>query len=87
MHPRGGSSRTLTLTPERIKHREHRANLRELPVVPPHNLVERAIVDVFARQVRLATLMMQLVCVLLATARSSFRSQRELALENLALRQ
>jgi hypothetical protein len=31
--------------------------------------------------------MIHLVCALLATARSSLRSQRELALENLALRQ
>ncbi len=53
----------------------------------PQNLVDRAIVDVFALRVRFATLMIHLVCALLATARSSLRSQRELALENLALRQ
>ena len=55
--------------------------------VPPHNLVRRAIVDLFAQRVRLATLMIHLVCALLATARSSLKSQRELALENIALRQ
>jgi hypothetical protein len=54
--------------------------------VPPQNLVDRTIVDVFALRVGLATLMRHLFCALLATARSSLKSRRELALENLALR-
>jgi hypothetical protein len=54
--------------------------------VLPHNVVDRAIVDVFALRVRLATLMLHLLYALLAATRSSLRSQRELALENLALR-
>jgi len=55
--------------------------------VSPQNLVERAIIDVSILRVRLATLMRHLLCALLATARSSLRPQRELAIENLALRQ
>jgi hypothetical protein len=49
--------------------------------------VECAIIDVSILRVRLATLMRHLLCALLATARSSLRPQRELAIENLALRQ
>jgi hypothetical protein len=55
--------------------------------VPPQELVERTIVDVSIRGVWLATLMRHLLYALLATVRSSLKSQRELALENLALRQ
>ena len=55
--------------------------------VSPQNLVECAIIDVSILRVRLATLMRHLLCALLATARSSLRPQRELAIENLALRQ
>jgi hypothetical protein len=55
--------------------------------VPPHNLVESTIVDVSTLGVRLATLMIDLLYALLASARSSLKSQRELALDNLALRQ
>ncbi len=55
--------------------------------MPLQNAVEGAIVDVSALRAKLATLMLHLVCALLATARSSLKSQRELALENLALRQ
>jgi hypothetical protein len=39
----------------------------DFDLVPPQNLVARAIVDVFARRVRLATLMIHLVCAVLAT--------------------
>ncbi len=49
--------------------------------------MECAIIDVSILRVRLATLMRHLLCALLATARSSLRPQRELAIENLALRQ
>ena len=49
--------------------------------------MEFAIIDVSILRVRLATLMRYLLCALLATARSSLRPQRELAIENLALRQ
>ena len=49
--------------------------------------MEHAIVDVFALRVRLAAPMLHLLYALLATARSSLKSQRELELENLALRQ
>ena len=49
--------------------------------------MECAIIDVSILRVRLATLMRHLLYALLATARSSLRSQRELAIENLALRQ
>ena len=55
--------------------------------MPPHNVVEGVVVDVFTLRVRLGSLMIHLVCALLATGRSSLKSQRELALENLALRQ
>ena len=58
-----------------------------LCLVPPEDLVDRAIVDVFALRARLATLVRHLLCALLATARSSLKSPREPALENLALRQ
>jgi hypothetical protein len=63
-----------------------RAVAKKYPV-PPQNLVDHAIVDVFALRVRLATLMRYLLCALLATARSSPRSQREIAPQNLAMRQ
>jgi hypothetical protein len=54
--------------------------------VPPQNLVDRAIVDVSTLGVKLACPpMLHLLYALLATARSSLKSQRELALENLAL--
>jgi len=56
-------------------------------VVPPQNLVERAIVDVSALGVKLAYPMIDLLHALVATARSSLKSRCELALENLALRQ
>lgn len=55
--------------------------------MPPQNLVDRAIVDVFAFRVRLAARMLRLLYALLATIRSSLKSQRELSLQNLALRQ
>ncbi|MGB5415258.1 MAG: integrase core domain-containing protein [Polyangiales bacterium] len=55
--------------------------------MPPQDIVDRAIVDVSILGVRLATLMRHLLYALLATARSSMKSQRELAFENLALRQ
>jgi hypothetical protein len=55
--------------------------------VPPQNLVERRIVDVSALGASSPTPMIDLLYALLATARSSMKSQRELALENLALRQ
>jgi putative transposase len=58
-----------------------------LALVPPQNPVDRAIVDVFAFRVRLAARMLHLLYALLATIRSSLKSQRGLALENLALRQ
>lgn len=54
--------------------------------MPPQNPVERAIVDVFKLRIELTYLMLRLLYALLATARSSVKSQRELALENLALR-
>jgi hypothetical protein len=56
-------------------------------LVPPQNPVERAIVDVFKLRIELTYPMLRLLYALLATARSSLRLQRELALENLALRQ
>jgi putative transposase len=56
-------------------------------LVPPQNPVERAIVDVFKLRIELTYPMLRLLYALLATARSSPRLQRELALENLALRQ
>jgi hypothetical protein len=55
--------------------------------VPPQNPVERAIVDVFKLRIELTYPMLRLLYALLATARSSLRLQRQLALENLALRQ
>jgi transposase InsO family protein len=55
--------------------------------VPPQNPVDRAIVDVFKLRIELTYPMLRLLYALLATARSSLRLQRELALENLALRQ
>jgi putative transposase len=55
--------------------------------VPPQNPVERAIVDVFKLRIELTYPMRRLLYALLATARSSLKPQRELALENLALRQ
>jgi hypothetical protein len=55
--------------------------------VPPQNPVERAIADVFKLRIELTYPMLGLLYALLATARSSLRLQRELALENLALRQ
>jgi putative transposase len=55
--------------------------------VPPQNPVERAIVDVFKLRIELTYPMRRLLYALLATARSSLRLQRELALENVALRQ
>jgi hypothetical protein len=54
--------------------------------VPPQNLVGRAIVDLSALGVKLAHPMLHLLYALLATVRSSLKPQRELALENLALR-
>jgi hypothetical protein len=60
---------------------------RLLSAVPPQNPVERAIVDVFKLRIELTYPMLHLLYALLATARSSLNSQRELALENLALRQ
>ena len=63
------------------------ASVTRRSAVPPQNLADSAIVDVFELRVRLATLMRHLLCALLATARSSLKSQRELALEKLALRQ
>jgi hypothetical protein len=53
--------------------------------VPPQNPVERAIVDVFKLRIELTCPMRRLLYALLATARSSLRLQRELALENVAL--
>jgi hypothetical protein len=55
--------------------------------VPPQNLVDHTIVDVSALGVTLANPMIHLLYARLATARSSLKSQRELALKNLALRQ
>jgi putative transposase len=55
--------------------------------VPPQNPVDRTIVDVPALGVKLADPMLPLLYALLATARLSLRPRRELALENLALRQ
>ena len=49
--------------------------------------MECVIIDVSILWVRLVILMRYLLCALLATARSSLRPQRELAIENLALRQ
>jgi len=53
--------------------------------VPSQNPVDRTIVDVSALGVKLAYPMLHLLYALLATARSSLKPQRELALENLAL--
>jgi serine phosphatase RsbU (regulator of sigma subunit) len=58
-----------------------------LAVVPPQNPVDRTIVDVTTLGVKLAYPMLHLVYALLATARSSLKPRRELALRNLALRQ
>jgi len=55
--------------------------------VPPQNPVDRTIVDVSVLGVKLGYPMLDLLYVLLATARSGLKLQRELALENLALRQ
>jgi hypothetical protein len=55
--------------------------------VPPQNLVDGAIVDVSMLGVKLAYPDASLAVRLLATVRSSLKSQRELALQNLALRQ
>ncbi|MGB5413421.1 MAG: hypothetical protein WBM75_21545 [Polyangiales bacterium] len=52
--------------------------------MPPQNLVDRTIGEVSALRVKLAYPMLHLLYVLLATARSSLKPQRELALENLA---
>ncbi len=51
--------------------------------VPPQNPVELAIVDVFKLRIALTYPMLRLLYALLATALSSLRLQRELALENL----
>ena len=58
--------------------------------VPPQNLVDRAMIDVSALRgfgARSFTPMLHLLYALLTDTRSSLRSQRELALEDLALRQ
>ncbi len=55
--------------------------------MPPQNPVDRTIVDVSALRVELPYPMLHLLYALVATARSSLKPQRELALENLALRQ
>jgi len=55
--------------------------------VPPQNPVDHTIVDVSRLGVKLAYPMIDLLYALLATARSSLKPQRELALQNLALRQ
>jgi hypothetical protein len=55
--------------------------------VPPQNPVDRTIVGVPTVGASQPTRMLHLLYALLATAGSSLRSQRELTLENLALRQ
>ncbi len=55
--------------------------------MPPQNPVERAIVDVSALGIKPTYPMLLLLYALRATARLSLKAQRELALENLALRQ